>query len=110
MTFQYLTVPMFEASKLNEGSIDRKEFKTNVTFTFGSLLFDELSTRVVDLYINSVRPLLNPKCDYLLLTCNGTQYKKLGDAMCKLVYSAIGKYTSTLLGIDRLWKLRVHQS
>ena len=46
----------------------------------------------MDLYINSVRPLLNPKYDYLLLTRNGTQYKKLGDAMCKLVYSAIGKY------------------
>ena len=92
MTFQYLTVSMFEASKLNEGFIDQKEFKTNVTFTFDSLLFDELSTRVVDLYINSVRPLLNPKCDYLLLTRNGTQYKKLGGAMCKLVCSAIGKY------------------
>ena len=46
----------------------------------------------MNLYINSVRPLLNPKCDYLLLTRNGTQYKKLGDAMCKLVCSAIGKY------------------
>ena len=67
-------------------------FKTNVTFTFDSRLFDEVSTRVVDLCINSVRPLLNPKCDYLLLTRNGTQYKNLGDAMCKLVYSAIGKY------------------
>ena len=92
MTFQYLTVPMLEASKLNEGFIDQKEFKTSVTFTFDSLLFDELSTRVVNLYINSVRPLLNPKCNYLLLTRNGTQYKKLGDAMCKLVCLAIGKY------------------
>ena len=27
-----------------------------------------------------------------MLTRNGTQYKTLGDAMCKLVYSAIGKY------------------
>ena len=54
MTFQYLTVLMFEASKLNEGFIDQKEFKTNVTFTFDSVLFDGLSTRVVDLYINSV--------------------------------------------------------
>ena len=60
MTFQYLTVPMFEASKLNKGFIDQEKFKTNVTFTFDSLLFDELSTRVVDLYINSVRRLLNP--------------------------------------------------
>ena len=39
-----------------------------------------------------MRPLLNPQNDYLLLTRNGTQYKKLGNAMCKLVYQAIGKY------------------
>ena len=51
---------MLEASKLNEGFIDQKGFKTNVTFTFDSLLFDELLTRAVDLYINSVQPLLNP--------------------------------------------------
>ena len=56
MTFQYLTVPMFEASKVNEGFIDQKEFKTNVTFTLDSLLFDELSTRVVDLYITVYDP------------------------------------------------------
>ena len=55
MTFQYLTVPMFEASKVNEGYINQKEFKTNVTFMFDSPLFDELSTRVADLYINSCR-------------------------------------------------------
>ena len=48
MTFQYLTIPMFEASKLNEGFTNQKEFKTNVTFMFDSPLFDELSTRVVD--------------------------------------------------------------
>ena len=29
---------------------------------------------------------------YLLLTRNGTQYKQLENAMCKLVYQAIGKY------------------
>ena len=39
-----------------------------------------------------MRLLLNPPNDYLLLTRNGTQYKKLGNAMCKLVYQAIGKY------------------
>ena len=39
-----------------------------------------------------MRPLLNLQNDYLLLTRNGTQYKKLGNAMCKLVYRAIGKY------------------
>ena len=39
-----------------------------------------------------MRPLLNPQNDCLSLTRNGTQYRKLGNAMCKLVYQAIGKY------------------
>ena len=47
---------------------------------------------MIAFYIEHVRPLLNPQNDYLLLTRNGTQYKKRGNAMCKLVYQAIGKY------------------
>ena len=47
---------------------------------------------MIALYVEHVRPLLNPQNDYLLLTRNVTRYKKLGNAMCKLVYQAIGKY------------------
>ena len=92
MTFQHLTVSMFENSKANNGFIDQKEFKTNLSYTFDSLVLDDLPTRVIALYVEHVRPLLNPQNDYLLLTRNGTQYKKCGNAMCKLVYQAIGKY------------------
>ena len=56
------------------------------------MTFLSLPTRVIALYVEHVRPLLNLQNDYLLLTRNGTQYKKVGNAMCKLVYQAIGKY------------------
>ena len=90
MTFQHLTVSMFENSQANNGFIDQKEFKTNLSYTFDSLVLDNLPTRVIALYVEHARPLLNLQNDYLLLTRNGTQYKKLGNAM--LVYQAIGKY------------------
>ena len=57
-----------------------------------TLVLDDLPTRVIALYVEHVRPLLNPQNDYLLLTRNGTQYKKHGNAMCKLVYQETGKY------------------
>ena len=38
MTFQHLTVSMFENSKANNGFIDQKEFKTNLSYTFDSCL------------------------------------------------------------------------
>ena len=76
MTFQHLTVSVFENSKANNGFIDQKEFKTNLSYTFDSLVLDDLPTRVIALYVEHVRPLLNPQNDYLLLTRNGTQYKK----------------------------------
>ena len=78
MTFQHLTVSMFENSKANNGFIDQKESKTNLSYTFDSLVLDALPTRVIALYVEHVRPLLNPQNDYLLLTKNGTQYKSLG--------------------------------
>ena len=83
---------VFENSKADNGFIDKKEFKMNLSYTFDSLVLDALPTRVITLYVEHVRPLLNPQNNYLLLTRNGTQYKKLGNAMCKLVYQAIGKY------------------
>ena len=78
MTFQHLTVSMSENSKANNGLIDQKESKTNLSHTFDSLALDALPTRVIALYVEHVRPLLNPQNDYLLLTRNGTQYKRLG--------------------------------
>ena len=92
MTYQYLTVPMFNNSKKNGGFVDQTEFKTALHYNFDSLLFDNNSTEIVDDYITFVRPLLHPDCDYVLVTRNGTQYSKLSDLMSKLVFEAIGKY------------------
>ena len=83
---------VFENSEANNKFIDQNEFKTNLSYTFDSLVLDDLPTRFIALYVEHVRPLLNPQNNYLLLTRNDTQYKKRGNAMCKLVYQAIGKY------------------
>ena len=92
MTYQYLTLSMFEKSKESDGFVDQTEFKTAQQYTFDSLIFDETSTRIIDEYIVNIRPLLNPKCDYLLVTRSGTQFKAIGNHMSELVFQAIGKY------------------
>ena len=48
--------------------------------------------QILDGYINFVRPLLKPQCDFVLVTKNGSQHSKLGNDMSKLVFDAIGKY------------------
>ena len=92
MTYQYLTVTMFHNSKIRCGFVDQTEFKTAQQYTFDSLLCDKKSTELTDNYIGFVRPRLHPKCDYVLVTRNGTQYSKLSDLMSRLVYEAIGKH------------------
>ena len=91
-TVQHLTVSLFENSEANNGFIDQKEFKINLSYTFDSLVLDDLPTRVIALYVEHVRPLPNPQNNYLLLTINVTQYKKLRNATCKLVYQTTGMY------------------
>ena len=44
MTFQFLTVAMFQSSKANDGFVDQKEFKPNSTYTFDRLLLDDLAS------------------------------------------------------------------
>ena len=83
MTYQYLTVPMFNSSKKNRGFVDQTEFKSALHYNFDSLLFDNNR-------ITFVRLLLHPDCDYVLVTRNGTQCSKLSDLMSKLVFEAIG--------------------
>ena len=79
MTYQYLTISVFEKSKGSGSFIDQKEFKTSLQYTFDSALLEVRSTEIIDDYIHYVRPLLHPKCDHLLVTRSGTQYKKLSD-------------------------------
>ena len=92
MTYQYLTVEMVSKAKTNGGFIDQKLFKTAGKYGFGSLFLTDTSMQVLDGYINHIRPLLKPNCDYVLVTRNEGQHNKLGELMSKLVFDATGKY------------------
>lgn len=92
MTYQYLTVDMVRTAKENGGFIDQKQFKTASKYGFDSLILTDASMKVLESYINFVRPLLKPQCQFVLVTRNGGQHSKLGDVMSKLVFDAIGKY------------------
>ena len=92
MTYQYLTVDMVRTAKENGGFIDQKKFKTAGKYGFDSLILTDASMQVLDNYIDFVRPLLKPQCEFVLVTRNGGQHSKLGDVMSKLVFDAIGKY------------------
>ena len=83
---------MLEKSKENGGFVDQTEFKTAQRYAFDSLIFNETSTRIIDHYIMHVRPLLNPQCDYVLVTRSGAQIKNFSNLMSKIVFAAIGKY------------------
>ena len=92
MTYQYLTVEMVNKAKTNGGFIDQKMFKTAGKYGFDSLYLTETSMQVLDGYIDHIRPLLKPNCDYVLVTRNGGQHNKLGELMSKPVFDATGKY------------------
>ena len=92
MTYQYLTVEMVRTAKTNGGFIDQKMFKTAGKYGFDSLFLTDTSMQVLEGYIDSIRPLLKPTCDYVLVTRNGGQHNKLGELMSKLVFDATGKY------------------
>ena len=92
MTYQYLTVDMVRTAKENGGFIDQKQFKTASTYGFDSLILTDACMKVLESYIDFVRPLLKPQCQFVLITRNGGQHSKLGDVMSKLVFDAIGKY------------------
>ena len=92
VTYQHLTVTMFENTKINGGMVDQTIFKTAIKYGFNMLYFDEISLGIVDNYVQYVRPLLHPQCDYLLLNRNGLQFQKPTDLLSVLVFQAIGKY------------------
>ena len=46
---------------------------------------------MIDLYLEDVRPRLQPTCEYLLVSTNGSQYQSLASAMVMLVHQVIGK-------------------
>ena len=44
---------------------------------------------IINGYISCIRPRLNPNCDYLLITRNGTQLTRISDVFGRLVFQAI---------------------
>ena len=95
MTYQFLTVEMFDnAREYTDGFVDQRKFKTAVSYLFDSFQLDKASIKIVNDYVQFIRPLLNPKSDYLLINTKGAQFTKLTEAMGKLVYEAIGKYVN----------------
>ena len=91
MSYQFMTTNMFNAAKQNGGFIDQTLFKTHDKYMFDTLFLTDDVLAIIDTYVETIRPRLLPKCDYVLLTTNGTQYKALGTAMSLLVFQAIGK-------------------
>ena len=79
-------------ARTNGGFIDQREFKTAETYVFDTLIITEEVMHVLDMYIDWVRPLFNPQCDYLLVSNTGNQYQSLTTAMTMLVYQAIKKH------------------
>ena len=79
MTYQYLTVEMFEHAKTTGGYIDQKLFKTTGTYGFDSIILDNINMKVIGKYVEFVQPLLQPTCGFILVDRNGTQFGKLTD-------------------------------
>jgi len=92
MTYQFLTVTMLEKAKTNGGFIDQTEFKTAQKYIFDTLIITGDVMELIELYLRHIRPRLNPQCDFLLLSTNGTQFQSLTTAMVMLVHQAIGKH------------------
>ena len=92
MTFQRLTLQMMEKAKSENGYVDQKEFKTADTYMFDTFIFSADALTLVSLYVQHVRPLLNPICDYVLINNNGKMCANLCNAMTIIVFEAIGKY------------------
>ena len=92
MTFQFLTLAMIDKARVNDGFIDQTEFKTASKYSFDTLIITPEVFTILDVYIDNVRPLFKPSCEYLLVSSNGNQYQSLTTAMTMLVHEAIGKY------------------
>ena len=91
MTFQYLSLQMVDNARSNGGFVDQTQFKTKEKYVFDTLVLTDDVLKILDSYIKYIRPLMHPKCEYLIVTYNGTQYTAFGNAMSLLVHQAIGK-------------------
>lgn len=91
-TFQFLTMGMVERSRTNGGYVDQTEFKTASKYIFDTLIIDSEVLQVLDMYTQYIRPRMQPKCEYLVISNTGNQYNSFTTAMTVLVKQAIGKY------------------
>ena len=94
MTYQFLTTDMIAKVKEEGGFINQTIFKTSSKYGFDSLLFSKDVKAILDGYIKCIRPRLNPVCNYLLVTRNGTQLSQLTNVFGRMVYLAIGKFVN----------------
>ena len=94
MTYQYLTVQMIKDARKSDGFIDSTKFKTQQTYVFDTLVLTKDVLDIMDIYIDCIRPLTNPSCDYVLTNTKGTQFTPIGTAMSLLVHQAIGKFVN----------------
>ena len=92
MSLQYLSMQMIDSANENGGFVDQSLFKTSEKFVFDTLKFSQPALDIVHGYRSRIRPLCNPKCDYVILTTNGTQYTAFCNAMSMLTFDAIGKH------------------
>ena len=92
MTYQFLTVHMFEDGKKNDGYIDERLFKTADRYVFDSIILNNTCIAILDGYVKYIQTVLQPSCSYLLTNRNGKQFCKLTDSI--LVFEAIGKYVN----------------
>ena len=93
MTFQFLTVEMMR-SAFDKGIIDQKHFKTELKYGFDSLIFSDYVLEKIKMYMEFVRPKLNPTCNFLFICKNGSQLANFGDVFGRMTYQAIGKYVN----------------
>ena len=91
MSYRFMTIDMFKVAKENGGFIDQTLFKTNDKYSFDTLYLTDDVIAILDTYVETIRPLCIPTCEYVLVTTNGTQYNALGAAMSLLVFQSIGK-------------------
>ena len=92
MSLQYLTLDMIKRARENNGFVDQTEFKTNTEYIFDSLKFSPSALDIINSFITNIRPLCQPKCEYVITTTKGNQYTAFGNAMSLLVHQAIDKH------------------
>ena len=60
---------------------------------FDTLILTAGALTLVSLYVTlHIRPLLNSRCDYLLINSNGNMCENLCNSMTIIIFEAIGKY------------------